>query len=284
MAFVLVGAVTEILPGVRLVPVVSDTPGTRDLVELTLVTDTPTGQVVVAGCSHPGIEKVLEAVTEMDASVRLLVGGIHLVTAPIDEIMRIAAALRDTWKVQSIALGHCTGELASAGCARSSAMVPVCRRRNDDPTQGESALTPCHNPAMDTELRERLVTLLHADRSGAMAAYVFGSIARGEATSASDVDVAVLWDRMPAPTLSGERLELESALERELGRSVDVVALNTAPADLVHRILCDGLIVLDRDPARRIQFEVARRNEYFDLEPMRRLYRREPDSRHPEAR
>lgn len=146
------------------------------------------------------------------------------------------------------------------------------------------SLTPCHNPPMDAELRDRLVAVLQADESGAVAAYVFGSIARGGATASSDVDVAVLWDRTPASTLSGERLELETSLERHLGRAVDVVALNTAPADLVHRILRDGLIVLDRDPARRIQFEVARRNEYFDLEPMRRLYRREPDTRHSEAR
>ena len=112
MAFVRVGATAEILPGVRLVPVVSNTPGTRDLMELTLVVDTSAGQVIVVGCSHPGIEKVLEAVTEMDGSVRLLVGGMHLVTAPVDEVRRIADALRDRWHVLSIAPGHCTGELA----------------------------------------------------------------------------------------------------------------------------------------------------------------------------
>ena len=38
------------------------TSGKSDLMELTLAVDTPSGQVVVAGCSHPGIEKVLEAV------------------------------------------------------------------------------------------------------------------------------------------------------------------------------------------------------------------------------
>lgn len=137
---------------------------------------------------------------------------------------------------------------------------------------------------MDAELREKLAAVLQADQSGAIAAYVFGSTARGGATALSDIDVAVLWDRTPASTLSGERLELEGALEQQVGRPVDVVALNTAPADLVHRVLRDGVIVLDRDPARRIRFEVARRNEYFDLEPVRRLYRRESEQRHSEAR
>jgi hypothetical protein len=59
-----------------------------------------------------------------------------------------------------------------------------------------------------------------------------------------------------------------------LGCPVQVVALNRASADLVHRVLRDGRLVLDHDPAARIRFEVRRRNEYFDLAPIRRLYRR----------
>jgi len=41
-------------------------------------------------------------------------------------------------------------------------------------------------------------------------------------------------------------------------------------------VLRDGKLVLDREPAARIRFEVRRRNEYFDLAPIRRLYRRYP--------
>ena len=56
------------------------------------------------------------------------------------------------------------------------------------------------------------------------------------------------------------------------------MALNRASADLVHRVLRDGRLVLDRDPAARIRFEVQKRNEYFDLAPIRRLYRRYPQA------
>jgi hypothetical protein len=55
---------------------------------------------------------------------------------------------------------------------------------------------------------------------------------------------------------------------------VDLVILNTASADLVHRVLRDGDLVLERDRGRRIRFEVAKRNEYFDLQPVRDAYRR----------
>jgi len=38
-------------------------------------------------------------------------------------------------------------------------------------------------------------------------------------------------------------------------------------------VLRDGRLVLDRDPGARIRLEVRARNEYFDLEPIGRLYR-----------
>ena len=41
-------------------------------------------------------------------------------------------------------------------------------------------------------------------------------------------------------------------------------------------MLRDGSLVLDRDRAARIRFEVRSRNEYFDLAPIRRRYRRYP--------
>jgi len=53
-----------------------------------------------------------------------------------------------------------------------------------------------------------------------------------------------------------------------------VVVLNDAPADLVHRVLRDGVLVLETDRSARIRFEVAKRNEYFDLLPILRRYRR----------
>ena len=39
-------------------------------------------------------------------------GGLHLVLTKEPEIQRIAKALREDWKVQRIAPGHCTGEPA----------------------------------------------------------------------------------------------------------------------------------------------------------------------------
>lgn len=127
---------------------------------------------------------------------------------------------------------------------------------------------------MTSPLVEQLERLFSADALGAVAVYLFGSEARGEAGPASDVDLAILFEQPPTPTLLGGALEIEGALERQLRRPVDLVVLNTAPADVVHRVLRDGVLVLDRDRAARIRFEVQRRNEFFDLQPLRDRYRR----------
>lgn len=114
---------------------------------------------------------------------------------------------------------------------------------------------------------------------GVVAAYLFGSEARGESGPGSDLDVAVLLETEPERTLEGLRLDLRDALERELVRSVDLVVLNRAPVDLVHRVLRDGRLVLDRDSAVRVEFEVRARNEYFDLLPILREYREAESAR-----
>jgi uncharacterized protein YutE (UPF0331/DUF86 family)/predicted nucleotidyltransferase len=124
------------------------------------------------------------------------------------------------------------------------------------------------------EARRR--TFFEADPRGAIAVYVFGSVGRGEARSDSDLDLGVLFAADPPATLDTPSLGLEGELERLLRVPVEVVALNRAHADLVHRVLRDGRLILDRDRAARIRFEVRSRNQYFDMAEIRRRYRRYP--------
>jgi predicted nucleotidyltransferase len=109
---------------------------------------------------------------------------------------------------------------------------------------------------------------------GIVAAYLYGSVARGTAHSGSDVDVAVLFAHAPPPTLAGLPVDLEADLTGLVGREVQIAVLNEAPVDLVHRILRDGVLVCENDPAARIAFEVKARSEYFDLLPILQRYRR----------
>jgi predicted nucleotidyltransferase len=130
---------------------------------------------------------------------------------------------------------------------------------------------------METATAEAALRTFFAQRAkerGIAAAYLFGSVARGTAGPRSDVDVGVLYAGAPPAGLG--RFSLEGEIEEVLRRPVQVVTLNDAPPDLVHRVLRDGILVCERDRPRRVAFEVRSRAEYFDLEPLRRLYRRLP--------
>ena len=113
-------------------------------------------------------------------------------------------------------------------------------------------------------VNEQLASFFQADPHGAIAVYLFGSAAGGEDSTTSDVDVASPVRPAAATQLDGGPLALAGDLERALQRAVDVIVPERRSADLVHRVLRDGAIVLNSDRARRLRFEVARRNEFFE--------------------
>jgi 7,8-dihydropterin-6-yl-methyl-4-(beta-D-ribofuranosyl)aminobenzene 5'-phosphate synthase len=108
--FELIDQTTEIAPGFTLIALVSDLPGTKELKELSLAINTPDGVVLIVGCSHPGIEWIVEAATAISPRIRLIAGGLHLVVASDDVIEKVVAALKEKFKVEYVAPGHCTGE------------------------------------------------------------------------------------------------------------------------------------------------------------------------------
>jgi len=62
-----------------------------------------------------------------------------------------------------------------------------------------------------------------------VAAYLFGSVARGTDSSDSDVDVGILLRTAPSGDLNDLRFELEGNLERVLGQRTQVVILGADP-------------------------------------------------------
>lgn len=104
---------TEVAPGFHLIMLHGSWGVDLDVMELSLAIETPRGIVLVVGCSHPTIEKIVEAASlAIDKPIHLVIGGLHLLPASDEESGRIAAALHDEWKVEWIAPAHCTGEPA----------------------------------------------------------------------------------------------------------------------------------------------------------------------------
>ena len=106
----LIDKTTELAPGITLIALVSDVPGTKELKELSLAINTADGLVLIVGCSHPGIERIVAEAAKISPHIHFIAGGFHLVAADDPAIENIAATLHDIYKVDYIAPGHCTGE------------------------------------------------------------------------------------------------------------------------------------------------------------------------------
>jgi len=121
---------------------------------------------------------------------------------------------------------------------------------------------------VDERLLARLRQAL-AQRDEILEAYLFGSHARGQARSDSDVDVAVYVDETAVDEGHwGYRAELGTDLMAALGTDdVDVVVLNEAPILLYHRVLRDGVRLLSRDLRATTSRAGQALSRYFDFLP-----------------
>jgi 7,8-dihydropterin-6-yl-methyl-4-(beta-D-ribofuranosyl)aminobenzene 5'-phosphate synthase len=117
--FQLIDKNTGIVPGMFLIALVSDKPGTLELHELSLAIRTLDGLVLVVGCSHPGVEHIVQEASAMDPHISILLGGLHQIQAPDPEVERIARVLPDQYKLDRVAPGHCTGEPEFAALKRA---------------------------------------------------------------------------------------------------------------------------------------------------------------------
>ncbi len=121
--------------------------------------------------------------------------------------------------------------------------------------------------ALPTDFLDRAARLREqVDRvPGLVAAVLFGSFARGEATPWSDIDVAVLTEGELA---LDRRLDLMGDATAAFGRDADVVDLRHAPLVLRGRIVRDAcpLVVRDRDAWNA--FVTRATLDWLDYEPV----------------
>ncbi len=97
-------------------------------------------------------------------------------------------------------------------------------------------------------------------------AYLFGSTVRGNGPS-SDIDIAVYFTKGTPELYFDEKLSLHADLCRALKRSdVDVVVLNNAVnIVLLDEIVRTGLVLVDRDPVARTDFELKILHQALDF-------------------
>lgn len=103
----------EVQPGQAIVEGVTTTGEIAGPVnEQALVVESDSGVVVITGCAHPGIVKIVsEARRLVDANVHLVTGGFHLLQTPPEQVAAIIAEFRRLG-VEYAAPSHCTGDAA----------------------------------------------------------------------------------------------------------------------------------------------------------------------------
>ena len=83
------------------------------LPELSLSLSIEEGEVLVVGCSHSSVQKIIqETKVYTNKQINLLYGGYHMLPYGRIEINTIALQLKNEFGVKKIAPAHCTGHLA----------------------------------------------------------------------------------------------------------------------------------------------------------------------------
>jgi len=145
---------------------------------------------------------------------------------------------------------------------------PRARPRIRQPPRPDSCYTESV-AGRDVETLSREIADALEPRSEVLEAYLFGSVARGDAQRHSDLDVAVYVqsEALHRPGF-GIDAEIGSDLSRALGRDdVDVLILNGAPPLLYRNVLKDGLRVLSRDLRETTTREGQAMSRYCDYVP-----------------
>lgn len=93
--------------------------------------------------------------------------------------------------------------------------------------------------ALGAEERERIVSVLRS--YGIFHASIFGSYARGEQKSSSDLDLLI--EPPPGATLF-DLARLELALEDALGRHVDLVTLNELHPTIREQVMRERVMLM----------------------------------------
>ncbi len=114
------------------------------------------------------------------------------------------------------------------------------------------------------------------------AIYLYGSMVSGRIRKDSDLDVAIL---LSHKLNHFRRLELISKIESiftsclvESGLKQEVSVLDLrgkyVSFQLQYRVLTEGILVFERDPSQRLEFENAVKREYFDFLPFLKFLRK----------
>lgn len=116
------------------------------------------------------------------------------------------------------------------------------------------------------EGRDELAKVFESEDSVSLA-YVFGSMARGEAGTLSDVDLAVYLDEsVPEDRYFDVKMDLLERSMDVLGDEVDLVVMNSASPLMNYNIVSKGELLYEK-PRVRVAIEARTVDTFLDRKP-----------------
>lgn len=102
-------------------------------------------------------------------------------------------------------------------------------------------------------------------QSSIIFAYLFGSRVKGHANEKSDWDIAVYFSEPLEHLGLWHVFELEAKLSRTVGATVQIAVLNNPLSPVFYfKIISDGIILINKNEDRRMDFENRVLRYYYD--------------------
>ena len=101
--------------------------------------------------------------------------------------------------------------------------------------------------------------------------YLFGSILKGNADKASDIDLAFLLDEKvyksdPIITMFPAHL-IAAHVGVEFNKETDVTILNSSSLEIAYEVVTSGKCLFELDSDLRMEYEIKIKGMYFDFRP-----------------
>lgn len=122
------------------------------------------------------------------------------------------------------------------------------------------------------EIKDKINPIFKKDKD-ILFAYVFGSQASGKTDFESDVDIAVFLDKKRVKDLFEKRLFLMGILEGAFKKQTEVIILNEQKSIFFKFVIIkEGKVIFERSHSKRVDFELATVEEYYDYKPFLDAY------------
>jgi predicted nucleotidyltransferase len=120
----------------------------------------------------------------------------------------------------------------------------------------------------EKKIEEKIIAYF-TDQEGVIALMLFGSFSKGNQTSRSDVDIAVLYEHSKLPNKL-DLIEFKEGLSESLEREVDLICLNTANPIIGMQIYTSGKYLLNKNKFASDSFFTNLFVDYIELKELRK--------------